>query len=670
MGMNVPDLDDREFEAVFEEAKRKIPVHTDEWTDHNRHDTGIAILEVLAWISETYTYQLDQISERDREKYLRLLGLERRPPTPATAELAASPPPSADGAVVPAGRQLSVDDRSGETKRFETLSDTTLITAEVATVLTRSGGDTVDNTTESRTENTHFYAFGEDPASGDAMYVGFDADPFAETDAFELRVEYHDAELPAPATHGHFEPTFEPSVAVEWEYCADYADWNDPDSWAPLPVRTDETQSLYDGGTVEFGRPPGWGTAVANVDTASVLGQPPGQYWIRCRLDTPGYEVPPRLDSLRTNVLEIGHRATIEDETLVSPDGTDETTVDSDQVFEFAHTPVLSARVEVDGERWTEVDDFDTSEPTDRHYVLDHQAGELRFGNGIDGAKPPVGEDVEAVQYVTGGGTDGNVTETDQWRFRRPSDPLTRDVAYEAVELRPLGPATGGTDAETPADVMDRFRRDFKESYRASTLENYEYVATHTPGLRFGRAYATSDGTATAAGATRDAVARSEIEVIVVPYSTREKPRPSEGFREAVATHLDRTRLLTDPVRIGEPTYVDVAVDVTVSELPGYSVAEVEAAVTDALVDYLDPIEGFDGDGWPFGHPLYVAEVREEVEALPSVRSVLDVGLSARGEENVDEYGNVYVDDRALLSLSRDEVTVSFGDEHAAERGY
>jgi hypothetical protein len=657
--MNVPDLDDREFAEVFEEAKRQIPVHTDEWTDHNRHDTGIAILEVLTWISETYTYQIDQISTEDRRKYLQLLGLTRRPPQPATAALSASPPPAADGVVVPAGQQLSVDDRSGTTKTFETTRETTLLTAALTRVLTHSGGDTVNNTTESETENTHFYAFGDDPDEGDALYLGFDGDPFTNTEEFELTVEYNDDDLPEPATHGDAEPQFEPSVAVEWEYCTHYPAWDDEDAWAPLPVVADETNALYGGGRITFAEPPGWLEGETAVATTRVHDQPSGLVWIRCRIDTPGYEIPPQLDGVRLNVLDISHRRTIENELLRRDDETLETTIQSNQEFFFDNAPVLEATITIDGETWTEVPDFDTSAPGDRHYVIDNQRGAVTFGNGIDGAKPPVGEHVVAERYVYGGGADGNVAETDQWRFRDPDKELTDGLTYEDLPVRPLGPATGGEAMETPDDAMDRFKRDFKEPSRAATVDDYSYVATHTPGLRFGRAHATSR-----TKRTPDGEGIREIEVVVVPYSTRSKPAPSEGFREAVERHLYENRLVTDPVRVREPEYVDIGVTVTVSELPGYSEAAVTSAVTEALIEYVHPIDGFDGDGWPFGQPLYIAEVEAEIEALPSVRAVEGVSLSARGEEKIDEYGNVYIDDTALVSLSSEEVRVSFTSGH------
>ena len=41
---------------------------------------------------------------------------------------------------------------------------------------------------------------------------------------------------------------------------------------------------------------------------------------------------------------------------------------------------------------WTAVDGFFASAPDDRHFVVDLEAGEVRFGNGIQGRAPQIGE--------------------------------------------------------------------------------------------------------------------------------------------------------------------------------------------------------------------------------------------------------------------------------------
>jgi len=655
--MKIPDLDDREFTEVLEHAKRQILVHSDEWTNHNASDTGIAILEVLSWLSETYGYQIDQITDDDWKKFLQLLGISQQPPQPAKTELLLTVPDAADGAVVPAGTKLFAANQSGETKVFETIMDETVVSESLEMVVTDADDDTVNNTTEVRTEGTQFYAFGDDPQPGDAMYLGFDDDPLAaggDQNMLELTIDFYDVDLPEPSTRSDTPVQFDPSVELTWEYCTDYERWEDDESWEELAVVVDETDAFYEGGIIRLEKPHENVVTTEESESASVLGQQPGLVWLRCRVERAGYEIPPQLNTIRMNILDIEHRETVEDELLAHEDETLEATISAGQEFFFDQTPILEATIEINGQQWSEVRDFERSSPTDKHYVLHNERSSITFGDGINGAKPPVGETVHATRYVHGGGTDGNVVADTDWQFKHPEEKLTDDVSYDDIELQQLRPASGGKDMETIEAALDRFKRDLKESYRACTLEDYEYLATETPGLRFGRAYAT-----TRTRETPDDGSVDQIHVIIVPYSTQQRPQPSEGFLDTVREHLNRNRLATDIVRVKEPNYVTVGGMIVVSSVPEYTDQEVLREIRTELGEYLHPVVGFDGNGWPFGQIIYRTELTDFIETLPGVRSVEEIVLTASGEKEIDENGNVLLPDDALPTLVKDDLGVT-----------
>ena len=52
--MALPDiqLDDRTFEQLQIELRRRIPAYTPEWTDHNESDPGITLMQLFAWLGE------------------------------------------------------------------------------------------------------------------------------------------------------------------------------------------------------------------------------------------------------------------------------------------------------------------------------------------------------------------------------------------------------------------------------------------------------------------------------------------------------------------------------------------------------------------------------------------------------------------------------------------
>lgn len=57
-------------------------------------------------------------------------------------------------------------------------------------------------------------------------------------------------------------------------------------------------------------------------------------------------------------------------------------------------------------ERWTEVTSLAASSPDDRHFTLDRETGEIRFGDGEHGRRPATGSTVEAT-YRSGTGRAG-----------------------------------------------------------------------------------------------------------------------------------------------------------------------------------------------------------------------------------------------------------------------
>ena len=73
MPLPLPNLDDHSYVDLVEEAIALIPVEAPEWTDHNPADTGIVLIELLAWLTEMVLYRVNQISEQHQAAFLTLL---------------------------------------------------------------------------------------------------------------------------------------------------------------------------------------------------------------------------------------------------------------------------------------------------------------------------------------------------------------------------------------------------------------------------------------------------------------------------------------------------------------------------------------------------------------------------------------------------------------------
>src|SRR5881227_2125870 len=85
MALPVPNLDDRRFQDLVDDAKRLVQQRCPEWTDHNVSDPGVTLIETFAWMTDQLLYRLNRIPDRHYVKFLDLLGVRLFPPTAARA---------------------------------------------------------------------------------------------------------------------------------------------------------------------------------------------------------------------------------------------------------------------------------------------------------------------------------------------------------------------------------------------------------------------------------------------------------------------------------------------------------------------------------------------------------------------------------------------------------
>src|SRR5215467_9471627 len=78
MPLIIPPLDDRSYSQILQEALTRISVHNPEWTNFNDSDPGITLLQLFSFMNENLLYRANLIPERNRLKFLTLLGITPR----------------------------------------------------------------------------------------------------------------------------------------------------------------------------------------------------------------------------------------------------------------------------------------------------------------------------------------------------------------------------------------------------------------------------------------------------------------------------------------------------------------------------------------------------------------------------------------------------------------
>jgi Baseplate J-like protein len=171
MPLLLPNLDDRTWADLVAESTALIPVYGPEWTDQNYSDPGITIVELLAWIAEMDIYRLNQITDRERLKFLALVGISPKPPQPAYAILNFALKSGA-AATLPVGLEFAAQDPSGNPIRFRTLQSLALAPGSLE-VLQYKDASGFQNLTPTWARGKPVNPFGAAPQPGAEFYLGF-----------------------------------------------------------------------------------------------------------------------------------------------------------------------------------------------------------------------------------------------------------------------------------------------------------------------------------------------------------------------------------------------------------------------------------------------------------------------------------------------------------------
>jgi predicted phage baseplate assembly protein len=662
MPLNVPQLDDRTFQQLVDEAKKRIPHYTKEWTDHNVSDPGVTLIELFAWMTETLLYRLNQVPDLHYVRLMEMLGIHLQAPVPASAPVTFwLSAPQSGPVVIPAGTEVA--STQTETRRsivFTTQDDLEIRPPDLQHVLsrvTRESGEKAYRTHNLRRLEAGFEGanvYSDVPQVDDALYFAFENDLSHHVLGLELDFD--------PAGGAGIDPSLPPYI---WE-----ASTGDDTRWQPCRAELDTTKGMNVGGRILLHLP-----QVGQLHINKHSG-----YWLRARIQAISarqaedgmrpYRVSPRLRRVAAaswgGAVAATHAQTVRDEFLGRSDGT------PGQRFRLQRRPVLPRQpgetlwLQVEGQEpqpWQEVSDFASSRARDRHFTLDSVDGELRLGPAVRqpdgtiklyGAIPPRGANLVFRRYRVGGGQAGNVQEG-------VLNTLKTAIPYVA-RISNLEPATGGLDAETLEAAQARAPAVLRSRDRAVTAEDFEFLAREALPAAIGRVRCLQPRPAEAGR-----VAPGQLYLLVVPriaqpvrFLAPEELALDEESIRVLTAYLDERRLLTTRLSVRTPEYRWVAVRVQLRAAAGADQNAVRAAVLSRLHRFLNPLAGGpDGRGWPFGRDLFLSDVYQSLQGLEDVQFVRGVELYAAragGEPEGEPQESLEVVAHSVVASAQHEV--------------
>lgn len=646
--MATPDLnlDDRRFEDLVADIRRRIPGYTPEWTDLNDSDPGIALVQVFAWLAETILWRINRVPQKSLHRFLQLVGVTPAPATPAYADLTFAVAETLDRAqLVRQGTVASAgSDPAGNPILFETDADLWVVNVQVRAMQTYNGAQ-FDLLPAPSAVPQSFFPFGPSPRRGSAWYIGLSAafPSGSIRHAFTIHAGRGAPGEQERAVGARLQAPPPPAQTV-WEYWA-----GSTFGWRPLPVIKDETIALTETGQVVFEAPPATMPMALATEPVGLVPADQPLFWLRVRvvdLLGPGYEVAPRVDDILPNTVAATSATTVLDELVGTGDGR------PNQQFRLASTPVVPGTLildireslDEDFRRWTEVSSLAVSSRDDRHFTIDYGTGLIATGDGFHGRVVPLLTDrrnaaegrgdapianVRATRYRAGGGLAANVG---------PGTITSLQTAVPFIEsVTNRRAAVGGQDQESFEQASARAPFEIRTRSRAVTGPDFEFLARQTPGARIRRAKTLTNHhpeleptrPAGAGQSITQVPVPGVVTVLVLPDSDLRQPVIREETLDLVRAHLAKHALITTELYVDRPRFRKVEIDVRVVARPEASLGAVGKALEERLLAYFHPMTGGlepsspgEERGWPFGGPIFFSDTYRQILTVPGVLRV------------------------------------------------
>jgi predicted phage baseplate assembly protein len=642
VSLPAPNLDDRRFQELVDDAKRLVQRRCPEWTDHNVSDPGVTMIELFAWMADQVVYRLNRVPERNYVKFLELIGVRLFPPTAARCDVTfwlSAPRP--ETLRIPAGTEVStLRTEAEEPVVFATVSELAIVACSLVRVASSIAENAVRSHAGVLESGESFYCFDADPKPDDTLLLGL-PEPVPSC-AVALRF---DCEIEGIGV----DPLDPPLVWEAW----------DGKAWKPCEIERDETGGLNRAGDVVL--------HVPDTHEASLIGNQRAG-WLRCRVlesrpGQPAYSASPRVN--RISAFTIGGTVGAVNAEIVKEELLGQSEGVPGQRFELKRRPVvpnessprlLEVSTGEGWEEWQEVPGFAASEAEHRHFVLDAAAGEILLGPAVQeadgtlrqyGAVPPKGATLRLAAYRAGGGRRGNVA-------RRSLTLLRSSIPYvSSVENR--RPARGGVDGEDIENAKLRGPLVLSTGDRAVTREDYEQLALEAaPEIARVRCVAAGDS-----------ADEGGVRVLVVPAASDEDGRirfdqlvPPEQVLARIAAHIDERRVIGARVVVEPPVYQGVTIVGRLRSQSGADARRIERVALECLYTYFSPLSGGPGGaGWEFGRAITAGEVYSVLQAVPGVGLVDEVRVYA-ADPTTGERG------KALERIALAPHTLVFSYEH------
>lgn len=273
------------------------------------------------------------------------------------------------------------------------------------------------------------------------------------------------------------------------------------------------------------------------------------------------------------------------------------------------------------GEVWRPVRSLLGADRFAHDFVVEVEPGEapaLRFGTGVEGAAPRIGQPMTATIRV-GGGSGGNLGAGVLTSLVTPLTGIT-------LVTNPL-PAEGGTSGEAPKEIRRYAPQAFRTQARAVTVADWVEKA---------EAFAEVDR----AMADLRWTGSWYTVFLTIDRADGQPVRGDPAFSAALLAHLDQFRVAGYDLDLRDPVNLPLDIELMVCLTRGYVAGDLRGRLRDIFgsAHQTGGQRGlFHPDNFTFGDPLYLSQIYAAALALDGVASVAAQVFHPRGRAPAGE---------------------------------
>ena len=626
-------LDDTNFEQLVELARSMLPQYAPRWTDHNLHDPGIMLIELMAWVADQQIYALGRERRDERYGYAALLGLRPHDPHPARGLLwlAGNQPLAQAGALLKRGTAVAT--ARTETPDFIAAHDVYLTRAAIAGMQTvLPDGSAVALAFDAGTpDRPAFVPFSEAAAQGTRLDIKLSGQ----------LLDQAVAGSPCPLSIGVSCVT-DNSAALDAQHVAPGRGllqarmiWNGGAGEAQLRVLHDET-----GGFLRSG--------VLLIDIQSLIGVAPvAGFTLQLSLNS-DLPLPPQLAALALDVVPVQQQAERDlpqDDVWIGNGLPGQSfQLEAETVpFELLNDDL---QVSVGGQGWEQRADFASAGPANQVFVFDRDSRTVRFGNGLNGKAPPSGANVVVTCQICAG-TAGNLPAKVTWQVK--------GIIGSFVNIEPM---RGGADRADLAGLRRDSRWRAGTTHPLVTDADLIETALACSDLKVARAEILS---AFASDRRAGSAARGRT-LIAICGERRADPAviaESQTWLQALRRRLLPRVPLGDRVTIEAPRYVPIRLSARLAIEQNRDAAGIKARARRLLEARFAIVKRCPDDTpWPLGRDVRANDIAGWLLKLPGVTGVSSLLVGKGQGSPVDAVVKLPRDGLPLLQLGPDDIVI------------